>query len=172
MSNSFTQKPSEMDQFIDFFEEDLENVRRVLERCKEENLTVDFKIHPRAETCEESAQHSNIEINQIVKTLIFKTGKEFIAVLAPGDSRVDTDKVRELSGEDNIRMASPEEVEKETGYIVGGVSPFDLDIPVFMEKDLDKHDMVRPAAGSKVVGVEIPPKQLEKAVEAEKTKLI
>jgi len=160
MSESSNQKPGELEQFIEFFEEDKENIQRVKEFCKEEGLDVDFKVHPKSETCEESARHTDIEINQIVKTLVFKTGNDFIAVLAPGNKRVDTDKLREITGEDNIRMANPEEVKDKTEYVIGGVSPFDLDIPVFMEEELLEHDKVRPAAGSRVVGVEVDPDDL------------
>jgi len=33
-------------------------------------------------------------------------------------------------------MASPSEVKEKTGYIVGGVSPFDLNIQTCMEQSL------------------------------------
>ncbi|QGA79996.1 aminoacyl-tRNA deacylase [Candidatus Nanohalobium constans] len=172
MSESFRQKPEELEQFIEFFEEDRENILRVKEFCKEKELDVEFKVHPKAETCEESAQHTDIKINQIVKTLIFKTGENLVAVLAPGDERVDTDKIRENTGEENVRMADPEEVKNRTGYVIGGVSPFDLEIPVYMEEELLEHDIVRPAAGSRVIGVEISPEELEETLNAESVKLV
>lgn len=164
--NSFKQSTDEIENFIDFFEEDLENIRRVKKVCKEKNLDVEFEVHPKAETCEESVQHSDIAMCQIVKTLVFKTGKDFVAVLAPGDERVDTDKLRETTGEENVRMANPEEVKNQTGYIIGGVSPFDLNIPVYMEKSLLQHDLVRPAAGSRILGAEIAPEDLEMCTSA------
>ena len=168
---SFNQSLKEIDVFLDFIEEDMENVRRVRDFCRRKSLDVEFTVHPKAETCEESAHHSDMEIDQIVKTLVFKTGKEFIAVLAPGDSRVDMEKLREITGEEDIRMANPEEVEDETGYVVGGVSPFDLEISVYMEENLLEHDKIRPAAGSRVIGSEVRPEDLHEAIGAELTKL-
>ena len=161
MSNSFIQKPEELENFLEFFEEDKENIRRVKNFCQEKELNVEFEIHPKAETCEESAEYSDIDINQIIKTLVFKAGDDFIAVLAPGDKRVDTDKIRKITDNDNVRMANPKEVEENTGYVIGGVSPFDLNIPVYMEEQVLEHDKVRPAGGSRIVGVEIDPDELK-----------
>ncbi|MEF8880822.1 MAG: YbaK/EbsC family protein [Candidatus Nanohaloarchaea archaeon] len=160
MVQSFNQTFEELESFLEMFEEDLDNIRRVKDFCQKNKIEVKFEIHPKAETVNESVKQTPINKNQIIKTLVFKTGKSFIAVLAPGDKEVDTDKIKAITGEDNVRMANPEEVEKETGYIVGGVSPFDLDLPVFMEENLLEHDRVRPAAGSRVVGVEVEPQEL------------
>lgn len=166
MTKSFLQSNENLKEFLNLFEEDLENIRRVRKFCKKKDLDVEFEVHPKAETCEESAEHSDIEISQIVKTLVFKTGNDFVAILAPGNARVDTDKLRKITGEANVRMANPKEVQEQTGYVIGGVSPFDLDIPVYMEQSLLNHDLVRPAAGSRILGVEIKPEELKASTDA------
>jgi prolyl-tRNA editing enzyme YbaK/EbsC (Cys-tRNA(Pro) deacylase) len=51
-------------------------------------------------------------------------------------------------------MARPEEVKEHTGYTVGGVSPFNLDIPVYASDNISDGE-VRPAGGSRVIGVKI-----------------
>ena len=170
--NSFTQKIGEIEEFLDFFEEDLENIRRAVNFCKENDLDVEFEVHPKAETVNESVQHSAVKKEQIIKTLVFKTGENFVAVLTPGNKRVDENRLKEITGEEEVRMAKPKEVEKRTGYVIGGVSPFDLDIEVIMEEELLDHDEVRPAAGSRILGAEIPPGELREAVEAEEVKVV
>ncbi len=152
---SFTQKPSELEKILDFLEEDIENVRKVIEELKA--LDAEFEVHAKAETVDESVQHSLIDRNQIIKTLIFKGPDDFIAVMCPGHKRVDEDKLEDLVGE--IRMANPSEVEEETGYIVGGVSPFNLEIPVYASKEIPDGE-VRPAGGSRVIGVKIDREEL------------
>lgn len=147
---SFEQKPSELKQVLDFLEEDIENVRKVISEL--EGLEADFEVHAKAETVDESVQHSPIEKNQIIKTLIFKASEDFIAVMCPGDKRVDEDKLEKEVGE--VRMANPSEVKEETGYIVGGVSPFNLDLKVFASDEIPEGE-VRPAGGSRVIGVKI-----------------
>lgn len=160
---SFTQTPIETEELLDFLEEDIENVRRVISQV--EGLNAEFEVHAKAETVDESVQHSPIERNQIIKTLIFKSSDDFIAVMCPGNKRVDEDKLSEIIGSD-VRMARPEEVERETGYIVGGVSPFDLDIPVYAAKAIPEGE-VRPAGGSRAVGVKIDRDELFELVEPE-----
>lgn len=167
--DSFTQTVDEMDELADFMEEDVENIQRVIKFCKENGLDVEFEVHAKAETCEESAQHSPVEMEQIVKTLVFMAD-EPIAVLCPGDMRVSEEKLEEATGS-SVRMANPDEVEDATGYVIGGVSPFDLEIPVHMEGSILEHDTVRPAAGSRIVGANISPQELKDATGAESHEL-
>lgn len=168
--NSFTQTLEEMDELAGFLEEDIENIQRVIDFCKGNDLNVEFEVHAKAETCEESVQHSPVKMEQIVKTLVFKSGEDFVAVLAPGDKRVSEDKMEEITGKE-IDMAEPSEVEKATGYVIGGVSPFDLNIPIYMDESLLKHETVRPAAGSRILGVNISPEALREVTCAESHKL-
>ncbi|PSG98559.1 MAG: hypothetical protein BRC29_00340 [Nanohaloarchaea archaeon SW_7_43_1] len=170
MTDAFTQSPKELEQFLKFIEEDLENVRRVINFCREKDLDNEFMVHAKSETVEESAENVGIEEEKIVKTLIFKAGEEFVAVLCPGDKRVSEQKLEEITGE-NVRMANPDEVKENTGYIIGGVSPFDLDISTFMERSILEHEEVKPAAGSRVVGVTVDPEELKHALSADVAEL-
>lgn len=160
--NSFTQTPNQTEEILGFLENDLENVRRVINAV--EGLDAEFEIHAKAETVDESVQHSPVDKNQIIKTLIFKASESFVAVMCPGDKRVDEDKLEELVGE--VRMARPSEVTEQTGYIVGGVSPFDLEIPLYASDEIPSGE-VRPAGGSRVIGVKIDRDELFGLVEPE-----
>lgn len=171
MTNYFEQTPGQLEQFLDFMEADIENVQRVINTVEENNIDAEFIVHAKSETVEESAENTGVDKQKIVKTLIFIAGNRPVAVLCPGDSRVDEDRLEQLTGE-TVRMARPSEVKQATGYIVGGVSPFDLDIPVYMEESILEHDTVKPAAGSRVVGVEIDPEKLKKLTGAQKGHLI
>jgi prolyl-tRNA editing enzyme YbaK/EbsC (Cys-tRNA(Pro) deacylase) len=165
MTQKFSQTPEQLDQFLDFIEEDLENIRRVKQFCQENGVEVDFIVHGKAETVEESAENTGVDPSEIVKTLVF-IGEEPVAVLCPGNTSVSEEKLEDILGTD-VRMADPEEVEEATGYTVGGVSPFDLDIKVLMEEELFDKEEVKPAAGSRVVGLKIDPNELKKSIDAE-----
>lgn len=165
MDRYFEQRPEELELFLDFMDEDIENVRRVINAIEESGADAEFIVHAKAETVEESAENTGVEKRQIVKTLVFNVG-EPVAVLCPGDKRVSEEKLEEITGEDP-EMASPSEVREATGYYVGGVSPFDLDIPVYMEESILDNELAKPAGGSRVVGVTLDPKDLEKLTEAE-----
>jgi len=158
MTQFFKQTGSELEEFLDFMEEDLENVRRVVKYCRENGIETDFIVHGKGETVEESSEKTGVDPESVVKTLVFM-GEDPVAVLCPGDKRVDEEKLSDILG-CSVRMAYPREVEEATGYKVGGVSPFDLDIPVFMEESVLENDLVKPAAGSRVVGVRVSPEDL------------
>ena len=159
----FTQNPEEMEEFTEFMDEDIENVQRVIGELIDED--VEFMVHAKAETVEESAENTDMDAEDIVKTLVF-IGENPVAVLCPGDTSVSEKKLEKIL-DSKVRMARPQEVKDETGYIVGGVSPFDLDIKVLMEESILEKDEVKPAAGSRVVGVSIDPEALKKISGAE-----
>ena len=163
--NSFTLEKEGLEDFTDFIEEDVSNVRRAMQRFEEEGFDSEFIVHAKAETVEESAENTGIEEKEIVKTLVF-IGEGPVAVLAPGHRTVSEEKLEAILGE-QVRLADPEEVREASGYRVGGVSPFDLDIPVFMEEGLMQRDRVKPAAGSRVVGVSVRPEDLKEMTGAE-----
>lgn len=165
MTNSFKQNLEEMEEFSGFVEKDIENIQRVIQELKENDVEAEFMVHAKSETVAESAENTGMEAKNIVKTLVF-IGEEPVAVLCPGNSSVSEKKLREILGTE-VRMAKPSEVKEATGYIVGGVSPFDLDIKVLMEKSLMDRERLKPAAGSRVVGVSINPEDLEKISGAE-----
>jgi Cys-tRNA(Pro) deacylase len=162
----FEQTPEQIEEFLDFMDEDIENIRRVAETLEKEGLDdANFIVHPKAETVDEHTENTGVDEKQIIKTLIF-IGEEPIAVLCPGNTSVETEKLEKILGT-NVRMANPEEVTEETGYIIGGVSPFDLNVPVYMDEDIQEMERVKPAAGSRVVGVNLRPEDLRDLNDAE-----
>lgn len=162
----FEQSSNELGEFLGFIEQDLENVKRVRKIIENEGLEdAKFIVHPKAETVDEHTKNTGVEEKEIIKTLIF-IGKRPIAVLCPGDTSVETERLEEIL-ETDVRMADPQEVKEETGYVIGGVSPFDLDVPVYMEKDILEMDRVKPAAGSRVIGVDLRPEDLRDLNDAE-----
>lgn len=171
MDNFFLQSTGELEEFLEFMDDDLENVHRVISFCRENSLDAEFVVHAKSETVEESAENTGTDPEKIVKTLIFISGGDAVAVLCPGDSRVDEEKLEDLTGE-SVQMADPSEVKEATGYIVGGVSPFDLEIPIYMEESILEYDEVKPAAGSRVVGALVDPEELAEAIEADLCNLV
>ncbi|MGI5911006.1 MAG: YbaK/EbsC family protein [Syntrophomonadaceae bacterium] len=97
-----------------------------------------------------AAQALGIEVAQIAKSILLKTkNNEFFMVVASGDARIDNKAVKNLMGS-RVRMASGDEVLKITGFSIGGVCPFALenDIPIYIDKSLQRFDIVYTAAGT------------------------
>jgi len=114
-------------------------------------------------TAREAAQAIGCKIDQIVKSLIFKTKhtNKAILVLVSGVNRADEKKIEALIGEP-LGKADPEFVKQETGFPIGGISPIGLKhpLPTFIDQDLLTHETVWAAAGTSHAVFEISPSEL------------
>jgi prolyl-tRNA editing enzyme YbaK/EbsC (Cys-tRNA(Pro) deacylase) len=102
-----------------------------------------------------AAQQLGVEVSQIAKSLLF-VGKDgrFFMVVAPGDRRVSSSKLKAVTGVKS-RMAGGEEARAATGFGPGAVCPFGIDgtIPVFIDRSLSAYETIFPAAGTDSSGV-------------------
>jgi prolyl-tRNA editing enzyme YbaK/EbsC (Cys-tRNA(Pro) deacylase) len=102
-------------------------------------------------TAVEAAQAVGCQVEQIVKSLIFKgkqTGKP-VLVVASGPNRVNEKRLGELAGE-AIEKANADFVRQRTGFVVGGVPPVGHVEPLqtFIDEDLLQYDEIWAAAGT------------------------
>ncbi|MBN1684332.1 MAG: YbaK/EbsC family protein [Gammaproteobacteria bacterium] len=101
-------------------------------------------------------------LNQVIKTLLF-VGDKNIIVCLPGDRKVDVEKLKKLFNVKKLRLAKHDEVEKLTGYQVGGVCPFLL--PDNIVSVLDEHalhqEKINIGAGTQTTGIELSPASLK-----------
>ena len=130
-----------------------DRVRAVLEAYDLEALTFEPGSTP---TSELAARKIGCSVGQIAKSMLFK-GKDgaFRLLLCPGDRRIDNKKLKQLLGF-KARMATPEETVEITGFRPGGVCPFGVDgIDIFIDRALEEHDTIYPAAGTDASGVPV-----------------
>ncbi len=101
-------------------------------------------------TARDAADAVGCDVAQIVKSLVFAAddGRVWL-VLVSGPNRVDTDLLQARTG-CPVSMADPATVREATGFAIGGVAPVGLanDLPVLMDEDLLRHDVVWAAAGT------------------------
>lgn len=125
-------------------------------------------------TSQLAAEALGVKVGQIAKTLVFiskkKEGESLksAVVVTSGDVRVNTKKLKELVGY-KPKFASGEEALDLTGFPPGGVCPFGLprDIPVYIDKTLERFDVVYAAAGTPNSAVPITVPQLVTATSGE-----
>lgn len=77
-------------------------------------------------TATDAATAIGCRLAQIVKTLVLVCDGAPVAVLVPGDRRVDARKVAQAAGARRARIASLDAVTELTGFQPGGVAPFPL----------------------------------------------
>lgn len=104
-------------------------------------------------------------LHQVLKTLIFIGKTKQVIVVLPGDKRVDMDKLKEVTKENNLRMAKPDEIEEITGYTIGGISPFGIEknVKKIIDESVFKIKTVNIGSGKAEIGIELNSEELKKA---------
>jgi Cys-tRNA(Pro) deacylase len=102
-----------------------------------------------ARTAQDAAKALDCNVGAIVKSLLFRTGDDFILCLVAGDKRCSLNKLKKLKDKKDILMASPKEVKTQTGYTIGGVSPIGHinNIEIIIDKSLERFNQLFAAAG-------------------------
>lgn len=101
-------------------------------------------------TVELAAKALNVEPARIAKSISFHDGGEgCLLIVTAGDVKIDNSKFKAEFGY-KAKMLNYEEVEPKTGYIVGGVCPFDNPptAKVYCDVSLKRFDRIYPAGGS------------------------
>ncbi len=91
---------------------------------------VDFKLHRYKHDANESnygkeaVEKLKVNINQVFKTLVIQTEDNKLAVaIIPVNQQLNLKAAAKALNSKKVQMASAQQVEKSTGYVLGGVSP-------------------------------------------------
>ena len=127
-----------------------EPVKRVEKLLKEfdQNQRV-ILLDSSARTALEAASSLGCEVGSIVKSLLFKTEKNYTLCLVAGDKKASLNKVKKILNIKDASMASADEVKNVTGYTIGGVSPIGHlnKIYILIDKSLNRFNSLFAAAG-------------------------
>lgn len=100
-------------------------------------------------TALEAATALGCEIDQIAKSIVFKTKQGLpVLVVACGGNRIDEEKVAMIVGQ-AVEKASADYCKEVTGYVIGGIPPFGHLKPIktIIDEDLRKYKDIYAAAG-------------------------
>lgn len=138
----------------------VERVKAVLEKLE---IPIQVQELPHStRTALEAADAVKSAVGQIVKSLVFKTPEgQPVLILTSGSNQVDEKYVGSLLGR-KIRFADAEYVRAQTGFAIGGVSPYGLkkEIPIYIDRDLIQYELIWAAAGSSHAVFSISPPDL------------
>ena len=127
-----------------------EPVKRAEKSIKEfnPNLRV-IVLEQTARTAIDAATALGCKVGAIVKSLLFKAGKNFILCLISGDKRCSLNKLKKILNEKDVSMANPDDVKRVTGYTIGGVSPTGhlSKIKIYIDENLKNFNSIFAAAG-------------------------
>lgn len=113
-------------------------------------------------TAQEGADYFGIEVGQTAPTLILKSEKGYFAMIVSGNrGRINLEKVSRILGCNQLKMATPKEVQQKTGYTVGSVSLV-VSLPCIVDRGLFRYPFVYGGTGEPVSTLKIAPNALEK----------
>ena len=120
-----------------------------------------------AKTSASAAEHLGCEVAQIAKSIVLKAESPILVIIS-GDMRVDLKKLSEVI-EEKAKLASPEYVLEEVGFIIGGVPPMGFDKPVriLMDKSVERFAEVFSSGGSRESILRISVDDLKNATKCE-----
>lgn len=115
------------------------------------------------ETPADFARQLGYDLARITKTLLVRAAdrSRFALVVAPMGSRVDFHRLEAAMGVRKVEVASPSELQEQTGYPRNGVSPLGVDgVDVFMHDILLRFETILIGSGETAVEIELPPNEL------------
>jgi Cys-tRNA(Pro) deacylase len=126
-----------------------------------------------ARTAQDAATALGCNVGAIVKSLLFRTGDNFVLCLVSGDKRCSLNKLKKIIDEKDISMAHPDDVKKITGYTIGGVSPVGHlnKVKIYIDNNLERFTTIFAAAGHPNCVFKIGFTQLTKLTTGEKIEI-
>ena len=126
-----------------------------------------------ARTAQDAATALGCKVGAIVKSLLFRTGDNFVLCLVSGDKRCSLNKLKKIIDEKDVSMAHPDDVKKITGYTIGGVSPVGHlnKVKIYIDNNLERFTTIFAAAGHPNCVFKIGFTQLTKLTTGEKKEI-
>ena len=123
-----------------------------------------------ARTAQDAATALGCNVGAIVKSLLFRTGDNFVLCLVSGDKRCSLNKLKKIIDEKDVSMAHPDDVKKITGYTIGGVSPVGHlnKVKIYIDNNLERFTTIFAAGGHPNCVFKIDFKQLTILTDGEK----
>ena len=135
----------------------------------------DFKIHkydhdPECTNFgEEAALKLGLDENQVYKTLLVElTPKELVVCVLPVANQLSLKEVATIFGVKKAEMASKDEAQKVTGYLLGGISPLGQKklLRTVLDESTKSFETIFISGGKRGLDIEVKPKDLEVLLKA------
>jgi Cys-tRNA(Pro) deacylase len=117
-----------------------------------------------------SAESLQVDEHAVVKTLVMETdARRAFIILMHGDREVSTKQLARAIGAKSVQPCSPQTAQKQTGYLVGGTSPFGTrtKLPVYVERTIFELPKIYINGGKRGFLVSIDPQVLRELLPVE-----
>ena len=127
-----------------------EPVKRVEQIIKKfDNRLEVITLDSTARTAKDAANSLKCEVGAIVKSLLLRAENDFLICLIAGDKRCSLNKLKKILKKKDVCMANADEVKRNTGFSIGGVSPVGHlnELEIIIDKSLIRFKNIFAAAG-------------------------
>ncbi|WP_201615525.1 Cys-tRNA(Pro) deacylase [Psychrobacter urativorans] len=140
-----------------------------------QQLNLDYQLHEythdnsAASYGLEAAEKLGVDATQVFKTLVVATETGTLAVaIVPVATTLNLKSMAKSLASKKVIMAVPKEVERSTGYVLGGVSPLGQKKRLITVIDSSAQDQptIYVSAGRRGLEIELSPQQLAKTLNA------
>ncbi|MEY8215331.1 MAG: Cys-tRNA(Pro) deacylase [Colwellia sp.] len=115
----------------------------------------------------EAAEKLGVEEVRVFKTLVVSVdNNELVVGIIPVSSMLSMKNTAKTLGAKKATMASKSDVERSTGYVLGGVSPLGLKkrLKVIIDSSAEKYSTIYVSAGRRGLEIELNPNDLRSLV--------
>ena len=135
----------------------------------------DFKIHKYEHDSDctnfgdEAVEKLGLDANQVYKTLLVElTPKELVVCVLPVANQLSLKEVATIFGVKKAEMASKDEAQKVTGYLLGGISPLGQKklLRTILDESTKSFETIFISGGKRGLDIEVKPKDLEVLLKA------
>lgn len=112
---------------------------------------------------EEAAEQLDISPDRVFKTLVVQLDSRDLAVsVIPVDRQLDLKAFAKALGAKKAKMADKKDVERSTGYVLGGVSPIGQKkrLPTRIDQSAEQFETIYISAGRRGLEIELAPQDL------------
>lgn len=123
---------------------------------------------------EEAAQRLKVTPERVFKTLVVVTDKDEFAVgIVPVSSKLSLKSMAKVLGVKKVSMADAHDVERSTGYVLGGVSPLGQKkrLKTIIDESATHHSTIFVSAGKRGLEVELSAMDLQDLLQAKAEKI-
>lgn len=135
----------------------------------------DFKIHKYEHDTDctnfgdEAVEKLGLDANQVYKTLLVElTPKELVVCVLPVANQLSLKEVATIFSVKKAEMASKDEAQKVTGYLLGGISPLGQKklLRTVLDESTKSFETIFISGGKRGLDIEVKPKDLEVLLKA------
>jgi len=116
----------------------------------------------------EASEKLGVDANRVFKTLVVSLGKELVVAIVPVNKLLDMKQLAKSAGAKKASMADAKEVERTTGYVLGGVSPLGQKkrLKTYIDHSASEFETIFVSAGRRGLEIELSANDLFIALQA------